>query len=639
MKLKNKILLLFLCVAQLPVLLTGFLSYHSSKESLEKETISFLVATNLLKSTQVNHWIKDASQDLEYVSNLPFLIEQSAEEVEGHDTAAGMMQHQHLADLQTHYLQPLVTKGRFIELSLLRPSDGLILFSTDTRQEGKIKGDSPYFLHGRGETFVGNIQYSMTIQQPTLLISTPIKDERGHLVAVLAGRLNLKELSTIMEERSGLRATEDTYLVNAQNYFITEPRFGQEYALRKTAHTKGVQMALQGQVGTAAYLDYRGIPVIGAYQYIAARNIAIITELDEDEYLAPIKHLRKMVVAIGGLVAIFSLLIGWKSADALLKPLQRLVEAVKRMSAENLVFTEVISGKSEMAQLAKAFASMTQRLQQTLVSRDTLQKEIEAGKRAEKRLKYALVQLNRSNKELEQFAYVASHDLQEPLRMVSSYVQLLAERYQGQLDEKAQKFIRYAVDGAVRMQRLIQDLLEFSRVSTRGLPFEAVDCNALLTEALDNLQTSIRATGAIITSDQLPVVRGDGVQIVQVFQNLIANSIKFCTNRPPIIHVGTGATDSHWLISIQDNGIGIEKKYAEKIFIIFQRLHTREEYQGTGIGLAVCKRIIERHGGEIWFESEAGQGSTFYCTFPKKEEGDVNIKQGYSAKTGESDNE
>jgi len=625
-KLRNKILLIFLLIAQLPVLLTGFLSYHISRKSLEQETISFMIATNLLKSTRINQWINDATEDIVYTGNLPFLRAQLTEAL-GKSTTSGITQKQYVEDLHYDYLLPMVTKGRFVELFILSPSEGQVVFSTDKQQEGKIQNNLQYFLQGREKTFVDTIRYSMTLQQPTLVISAPIKDKRGELVAVLAGRLNLKELSAIMEERSGLRATEDTYLVNAQNYFITEPRYGKDFALRKTVYTVGVQTVLQGQSGTSVYTDYRGVPVIGAYQYLPERNIAILTEIDQDEYLAPIKYLRRIIYAISGMAAIVSLLIGWMSADALLNPLKRLVEAVKKMGADHLVFTEVIPGKGEIAQLAKAFASLAHRLQQTLVSRDALQEEIEIRKETEQQLENTLIQLNRSNKELEQFAYVASHDLQEPLRMVSSYVQLLEERYQDQLDEKAQKFIHYAVDGAVRMQRLIQDLLDFSRVSTKGRPFEEVDCNSLLAQALDNLQSTILATGAVITSDRLPVVIGDGVQIVQVFQNLIANSIKFCINIPPTIHVGTGETDVHWLISIRDNGIGIDQKYAEKIFIIFQRLHTREEYHGTGIGLAVCKRIIERHGGAIWFESVVGQGTTFYCTFPKSNGGNLQIKQ------------
>jgi PAS domain S-box-containing protein len=229
----------------------------------------------------------------------------------------------------------------------------------------------------------------------------------------------------------------------------------------------------------------------------------------------------------------------------------------------------------------------------------------------------AVKNLERSNVELEQFAYVASHDLQEPLRMVSSYTQLLAQRYEGQLDEKAKKYIDYAVDGSVRMQRLINDLLTYSRISTRGKSPQPTDSHTVLGEALRNLQAAIEESGAMVTNDDLPTVRVDPSQLLQVFQNLIANAIKFRGECPPRIHVAAQDQGREWLLSVRDNGIGIDPQFADKLFVIFRRLHTRQDYPGTGIGLAICKRIVERHGGRIWVDSELGKGSTFYLTIPK----------------------
>ena len=239
---------------------------------------------------------------------------------------------------------------------------------------------------------------------------------------------------------------------------------------------------------------------------------------------------------------------------------------------------------------------------------------------ATENLKKTLLDLERSNKELEQFAYVASHDLQEPLRMISSYTQLLAKRFQGQLDEKADKYIHYAVDGAVRMQVLINDLLSYSRVTTRGEPFKNVDCFSVLGQAHLNLKKMIEENQAIIMNDGLPEVTADANQLVRVFQNLIANAIKFRKKETPVIRISAQQKDKVWIFSVQDNGIGIDQKHKDRIFIIFQRLHTRADYAGTGIGLAVCKRIINRHGGKIWVESEPGKGSTFYFTLPLKKE-------------------
>jgi light-regulated signal transduction histidine kinase (bacteriophytochrome) len=243
--------------------------------------------------------------------------------------------------------------------------------------------------------------------------------------------------------------------------------------------------------------------------------------------------------------------------------------------------------------------------------------DITERKRAEDKLRGALAELERSNNDLEHFASIASHDLQEPLRMVASYTQLLAERYEGQLDEKAKKYITYAVDGAIRMQQLVNDLLAYSRISTRGKPIENTDSHSILGEVISNLSAMIEEGKAIVTNDELPMVRADASQLVQLFQNLLVNAIKFRGKDFPRVHVSARDEGRKWVFSVRDNGIGIDQQYADRIFVIFQRLHTRQEYSGTGIGLAVCKRIVERHGGKIWFESEPGKGSTFFFSVQK----------------------
>jgi len=245
-------------------------------------------------------------------------------------------------------------------------------------------------------------------------------------------------------------------------------------------------------------------------------------------------------------------------------------------------------------------------------------RDITERKRAEKKLKETLDELGRSNQELEQFAYVASHDLQEPLRMVSSYTQLLARRYKGKLEPDADEFIEFAVDGCNRMMGMIQALLVYSRVGTRGKDFEPVNCEDVFGKALSNLQVAIEEKGAEVTHDPLPTVPGDDTQLLQLFQNLIGNAIKFCDEEQPRVHVSATEHDEDWLFSFSDNGIGIDPQFKERIFVIFQRLHGKGEYKGTGIGLAVCKRIVERHGGRIWVESELGKGATFCFTIPKE---------------------
>jgi signal transduction histidine kinase len=225
--------------------------------------------------------------------------------------------------------------------------------------------------------------------------------------------------------------------------------------------------------------------------------------------------------------------------------------------------------------------------------------------------------LARSNKDLEQFAYIASHDLQEPLRAIAGFMGLLKRQYSEALNAEALEFVNFAIEGAERMQALIQDLLAFSRVGSRGSAFSDTPLEEAFAEALKNLSTVIGESGAIITNDGLPIVKADLPQMTQLLQNLIQNALKFHGPRRPEVHLSAVQKEQDWVVSVRDNGIGMEQQYFDRIFLIFQRLHTRSQYGGTGIGLAVCKKIVERHGGAIWVESAPGEGSTFYFSIPK----------------------
>jgi len=262
----------------------------------------------------------------------------------------------------------------------------------------------------------------------------------------------------------------------------------------------------------------------------------------------------------------------------------------------------------------------------------TLQKQAEAELRRHKdnlealvkertsELEVANTDLRRSNENLEQFAYVASHDLQEPLRIMASFSELLERRYNDKLDTDANEFIGYIVDGAKRMQRLIQDLLVYSRIGRTDMTIEEIDSNSILERVINSMMPVIKESKAVITHDELPTQTGSESSFIQLFQNLIGNAIKFHGPEPPRVHVSAVKKDKEWVFSVRDNGIGIEPQYKDRIFLIFQRLHGRDQYPGTGIGLAICKKIVETQGGRIWVESEHGKGSTFYFTILQKED-------------------
>jgi len=281
------------------------------------------------------------------------------------------------------------------------------------------------------------------------------------------------------------------------------------------------------------------------------------------------------------------------------------------LAARNKLGADEFSDEDE--RLATALAAQMAVAYESALRYDAIHRHADE---LEQRVQERTSELQRSNAELEQFAYVASHDLQEPLRKVVGYTQLLGKRYRGQLDANADEFIAYAVDAASRMQLLIQDLLTYSRVGRLQKELTPVDCDTLLTQVIRTLQPLIEDNGALVTHEPLPTVSADHGQIVQLFQNLIANAIKFHTDEPPRVHVAAIRDAHDWIFSVHDNGIGIEPQYAERIFRMFQRLHSREAYPGTGIGLAICQKIVQRHGGRIWVDSQAGQGATFSFTIP-----------------------
>ena len=344
----------------------------------------------------------------------------------------------------------------------------------------------------------------------------------------------------------------------------------------------------------AAFFAFRLIRVTGfriawvliasAFCVMAIRRVIVLAQLVARE-VPPSYELTSEVV---GLVISIMMLAGVLSIGPLFRTIKA-AEAALRQSRDEL--EGLVAERTEALKAANTHLSL----------------ELEERRRAEH-------ELARSNAELEQFAYVASHDLQEPLRMVASFTQLLAKRYRGQLDADADEFIGFAVDGSTRMQRLLNDLLAYSRLGTRRKPFVMIACDSVLSDALANLKPAIEESGAAITHEPLPIVRGDEVQLIQLFQNLIGNAVKFHAQEPPQVHISAKLQDGDWVFAVRDNGIGIAPEQQERIFLIFQRLHHRSEYPGTGIGLALCQRIVERHGGKIWVESEVGKGATFYFT-------------------------
>ncbi|HEX9926786.1 MAG TPA: PAS domain S-box protein [Anaerolineae bacterium] len=863
----TKLSLVFVFFAALLLAGVGALAYASGRAALEAATISDLLSTAVEKEAALNTWVEDRQSDLSALADSSDLNQDVAVLITVTPTSA---QAQAAHNRLVRELQPWAGPERpYLTLLVIEAETGQVIAATDPDEEGKFKEDRPFFINGQHGPYVQNMYYLLSLQKLAMTVATPLRSPDGQLLGVLAGELNLAEMNAIISRRAGQHQTDDSFLVNTSNLFVTQPRFISDPAvLQQGIHTEAAKRCLAPGNGFISAEDYRGVSTIIVYRWLSERQLCLIVKIDQAEALAPSHAFGRRLLLTGSLSLLIASLVALWLARTITQPVLALQAGAVRFGRGELEARLPETSGDELGQLAREFNTMaaalsgtqarlrrhTQELEQIVQTRtatlqeseertrlivenaldavvtidtasmitgwnaqaevifgwsrqevlersvdmilppryreahhrgmkhflatsegpmlnrrfeisaqhragyefpveltispvrlgdsfifsafirditerkqaetqfrlaleaspqaiilvspegqinlvnaqaetlfgytrvellgqpvemlappqvrahhdhlreaffaapsprpmgagrdlfglrkDGSQVPIEIGlnpittaegrfvlasiiditerKRAENELRQTAAELARSNAELEQFAYIASHDLQEPLRAVAGTVQLLQQRYAGRLDARADEFIEHAVEGATRMQTLINDLLVFSRVATRGQPFQPIDCPTVLSAALANLAVSIQESGAVITHDPLPTVIADATQLTQLLQNLISNAIKFRGDEAPVIHLGVEHKKDEWLLTIGDNGIGMEAQYFERIFAIFQRLHTRREYPGTGIGLAMCKKIVERHGGRIWVESELDHGSTFYFTLPDR---------------------
>jgi len=449
----------------------------------------------------------------------------------------------------------------------------------------------------------------------------------------------------IVTVNNNIKDYKATYLVQAEKDEI--PKFDSAWAgyqqavadIIKQINAGNEKTALQSLIDGTAHISRVALDASIENLVQIQVDVGAQVKKDSDRTFAR----ANVIMTVAGIIGVlFAIALGMLMGRSITIPLARITGVATEIAGGKLDASSLagIASRDEIGVLARTLAQMASQLDLTLEglrkshdelevrvqertselkrSNEQLELEVAERKRAEAVLNIRSQELARSNTELGQFAYVASHDLQEPLRMVASYLQLVDTRYREKLDADAREFIAFAVDGAKRMQVLINDLLAYSRIGTRGQAFQPADCEEVLQTALQNLQVAIRESGAQITHDPLPALMGDATQLAQLFQNLIGNALKFRREESPKIHIRAGLKDGFWHLSVRDNGIGIESQYFDRIFVVFQRLHGRVAYPGTGIGLAICKKIVERHGGTIRVESEFGKGSTFHFTIPEK---------------------
>jgi len=502
----------------------------------------------------------------------------------------------------------LHSDARYLNLQLFRPT-GESVASVVPPPPGLNVSDRKYFRDAiRRQAFsAGEYIVGRTVNRPTFNFALPVMGDRGELLGVIQAAVNLERVNDIFD-KSHFPAGSALVLLDGTGTILSHTADARR--LIGTKDDPGIfndMIAMQGNERTT--LRFSG----GSYRIMAYRSLQLAG--DTTPYLhirlevpeeAILSHANRILARNLWLLA---LAIGLAAVAVLayanlviLNRTKRLVRSSKLLaSGARGVQVGIPYSEGEFGLIAQAFDDMAR----TLALREEERATVEAAQ------KDAANKLAESNQQLQHFAYIASHDLQEPLRTITSFIQLLARRYQGKLDKDADEFIAFITEGAKRMQSLINDLLDYSRVESQGRPFVAFAAEGALRAALMNLKKRIGESGAEITHDPLPTITGDEIQIARVFQNLFSNAIKFRSDERPRIHVACQQTPGEWQFRITDNGIGIDERYFERIFEIFQRLHGRDAYPGTGIGLAVCKKIVERHGGCIGVASEPGKGSCF----------------------------
>jgi signal transduction histidine kinase len=482
---------------------------------------------------------------------------------------------------QRNVAASMLKNSKVFEYILLLKADGAIyLLEPYELQVKTLRGNLAYSnwfqeLMSGGKTVTSNLHISDATQRPTIIIAIPVRNPAGQVIGILAGGLKLEAFSQMAraELESGTPQRYG-YITDSRGLIIAHqanPKYVQEQT--DYSSVPPVRAALAGQDSTMQYIcPIDGQEELGAYMPLPGTRWAVVYVVPAQVAFEPLTWLAYVTLFITVVIAIIVAIVGLALVRQITRPLGQLTAAATAMGTGNLSQRVKVTTGDEIGQLGTEF----NRMAVSLSEKEAQLRDYAA--QLEQKVEERTVELTRSNADLAQFAYVASHDLQEPLRMVSSYMQLIEQRYKDKLDAAGIEFISYAVDGANRMQTMINDLLTFSRVGTRGKPFEPTDGEVILDQTLANLQMAIEESQAVITHDALPTVMADNTQMVQLFQNLIGNAIKFRGQEPPRVHISAEAKGREWVFSVRDNGIGIDPQYFGRLFVIFQRLHGKEEY-------------------------------------------------------------
>ncbi len=623
LRLRVKLVLLLLLISVIPLLAISISNYFYAKSELEKTTIENLRAVNNSRAAYINHSIQLRQEQAKAFAgaylprqlsesgyNDPALIKGIQEDIEST-----------FRDLNQEPTSPYQDIDKKTDIAIISIWDVLGNIVASTNKElinRKMPIDFLQKVFDRKGTYFAGFQKDPLTGKNLLIILEEIRNwKTNRLVGVVSLKVSTKTLNEITTEREGLGYSGETYLVDRNYLMITPSRFVDDSILNRRVITLGTQACLKSNSYAGIYKNYLNKDVLGVQKYLPDQKWCLISEVDAGEALRPVQELRTRTLVLGGLLIFVILIFAYLASHTLIKPILKLHEASQKIKRGQFDITVQAEGRDEIADLSRAFNEMAKSLKlanQELEEKSKILFQNLAVSTSQKK------ELKKVNQELDSFVYTASHDLRAPLRAIASFATFLEEDYKGKLGTEGQEYIDEIRKGATKMNAFIEDLLTLSRISRIKNPYEDVDIRMVLETAIERLKFEIKEKQVnLVAVQHLPVMHCDRIKITEVFYNLINNAIKFSSKNNkenPRVKIGYAKIGDLHQFFVKDNGIGIDPKYHEQIFGIFKRLHSDKEYEGTGAGLSIIKKVIDDHQGKIWVESELGKGAAFYFTIP-----------------------
>ncbi|OGS17845.1 MAG: hypothetical protein A3J83_08595 [Elusimicrobia bacterium RIFOXYA2_FULL_40_6] len=600
MSIRLKLIIIFLAIALIPIIFVSMITFHNYTNSIEDTRFSQMRYLTVIKAERIEAYFNNLKADIEIAAN--------SKGTEFLDNLFKQLE----SSINLNAIMIIDKKGK-ITYEKNSHSHRIDLLVSEEIHKKELEAGK------KGVHFSDIYSDNNSTSGFSMMITAPILDSRKVLSGVVAFEVDMAPIYKLIQDVTGLGETGETLIgkkFGNEVIYLNPLRNDPQTTLKKRVTIGGsvgrpIQEASTGKKGFGEYFDYRGVKVIAAWQYIPSLDWGVVAKIDYREAFADIENLKKLVILILCIVIFLSGIMAISLAQSVSAPIKKLTEGAEIIGSGNLDYKVGTCMKDEIGTLSRSFDKMTGDLKKITASRDELDTEITERKKAEEELK-AL------NKELEAFTYSVSHDLRSPLRAIDGFSKILMEEYNDKLNDEGRRQFNIISANIKRMGELIDDLLELSRLGRKEITCSSINLKDILFSVINELKSNIIKRNIDFQIKEIPEAAVDRVLIKQVFINLLTNALKFTSHKNnAIIEIGGNVEGNKAIYYIKDNGVGFDMQYAHKLFGIFQRLHGQEEFEGTGIGLAIVKRIINKHGGEVWAQGKVNEGATFYFSLPK----------------------